>query len=137
MYFTNQSHQNTFNNLLLQFPIAINDGQYQVACYVSSLPEIYNKISGVVGTSTPFDWYWQYLNDLKDIHLSSGYDLIAKAGLHIFNGFNGFNKNDKLISDPFSLYDAINTWGDELYKVFLQSLEIGSGRMLYHGEVLK
>jgi hypothetical protein len=116
-----------------KFPISMVDGQYQVGCYITSHPEIYRKIKGEAGPSSPFDWYFQCKNGVREeLYLSSGFSLLVRAALDLFNGYRGYyNSEGTFIDDHFSLYSGVNTWDDNLYRVFRQALDIGSGRILY------
>ncbi|WML43116.1 hypothetical protein [Neobacillus sp. PS3-40] len=55
MYFFNNEHEENYKRLLLKFPKAESDREYQVAVYCVAFPNIYGVINGETGRY-PFIW---------------------------------------------------------------------------------
>ncbi|MEH7250296.1 DUF2538 family protein [Neobacillus niacini] len=55
MYFFNNDHKENYERLLIKFPKAKSNKEYQVAVYCVAFPNIYNVIKGETGRY-PFVW---------------------------------------------------------------------------------
>lgn len=142
MYFVNDEHESNFV-MLVQLYKADRDPEYKTACYVLALPDIYRKTGGRFGEN-PFDWVYKFAEtkeeredyftkekytlidrqyetdkDGKELHseaygvLSSSERCIVDLGMNLFTG-----------STEFNLAAALGTWGDSLFKVYQQSVQI-------------
>jgi hypothetical protein len=135
MYFVSKEHERNFKELVLRFH-AQQDPEYQTACYVVALPEVWRKIDGDTG-EYPFSWVSKFkdeeppegYNEDEDENpyseafgmLSSGYQKIVLAAANLYNSS----------MDEFNLMKALGTWGDELFSVFLQAVAIRRGGDTY------
>ncbi|OME80080.1 hypothetical protein BK120_19765 [Paenibacillus sp. FSL A5-0031] len=131
MYFANKKHAENFNLMLEKYPVAKKDSQYQTGFYIVAHPVIFDHCDGnpVSDGHGPFDWYFEVQDDSPPSNrtgLSSGYLFLVKAGLNLYN-----NHQHELRNDDFSTYLALGTWGDELFKVFVEACQIRRGRLIY------
>lgn len=136
------------------YPHARNDKEYHVVAYILALPDIYNRcISDSFLKTYPFLWTVKYKDtsyfetdeetgqeyqvidcevevdeEGKEIRseayyqLSSGYRKLVDLATNLFNRHNDFN-----------LMDALETWDDALFKVFLQVVLIRKGNREING----
>lgn len=122
-YFVDKEHENNFYQLLTRYPIGQKDKEYQVGFYIVAVAEIYRHCNEnpVSDNSSPFDWFFDEVGNPSQYcaGLSSGYLSLVKAGINLFNNY-----------EDFTLYQALGTWGDQLYKVFIQACEIRRGRQI-------
>lgn len=132
MYFVNEEHENNFNQLLRQYPVGEDDPQYQAGFYVVAHPVIFNHCDGnpVSDGHGPFDWYFEELENPPS-HTSglagfpSSILLLVKAGLNLYNN----HKHEDSYAD-FSPYSALGTWGDDLFRVFVEACQIRRNRKI-------
>ncbi|MCS7460349.1 DUF6075 family protein [Paenibacillus doosanensis] len=127
MYFTDAQHEQNFNQLLNQYPVGKVDNQYKAAFYIVALPTVYehcdqNPVSGGHG---PYDWYFHEQENppCTRASLSDGYRHLVKAGLNLYN-----NHKHSEAWDDFTPYLALSTWGDELFRVFVEACQVRRGR---------
>lgn len=123
MYFANEEHQHNFNLLLTKHPIGQHDSQYMAGFYIVAHPVIFTFCKGnpVSDGHGPFDWYFEELENPSQTRagLSGSFLLLAKAGLALYND----HKHDTR-SDDFTVCLALGSWGDELFKVFIEACQI-------------
>ncbi|MDK8188681.1 hypothetical protein QP794_01120 [Paenibacillus sp. UMB7766-LJ446] len=112
MYFVNETHEQNYNYLLNQYPFARTDSEYKSGFYIVAHPDIFSYCNGnpVSHGRGPYDWFFEQRSGPD---LSGGFVHLVKAGLNLYNNFQGF-----------SLYLALATWGHELYNVFVQACKI-------------
>lgn len=123
MYFVSPKHEDNFYQLLRRYPVGQRDREYKTGFYIVAHPEIYHHCDGnpVSDGDSPFDWYFDESNVSPcKAGLSSGFLALVRAGINLFNNH-----------EDFSLYLSLGTWGDELFKVFVQACEIRRGRQLF------
>ncbi|MFD0591020.1 DUF2538 family protein [Paenibacillus sp. GCM10027627] len=131
VWFSSQEHGENFVKLLGKFKATRNQ-EYAAACYIVSHPEIFGRIDWNK-TTGPVEWYWgewvgEDDNDPNGYHeeseivseLSSAYRSLARAAVELFTGSN----------HHFGLMQLIGNAGDEVYKIFVQSLEIRRDRFV-------
>ncbi|MUT68501.1 DUF2538 family protein [Paenibacillus sp. NEAU-GSW1] len=107
MYFYNEYHQFNFHVMLEKYPIAQQNAEYRVACYIVAHPEIYEKATRKSWENIFDEWM-----DTEDF--SRGIQLLIDLGLHLYGG--GFHR--------FDLLYGIETWDIGNYSVFKQACEI-------------
>lgn len=114
MFFVNDEHQQNYNKLRVLFLGGRSDREYQTACYVLALPEIYYKVDWNK-INYPFDFLrWRGKNH---VDLSSGYRSLVDAARNLFNSSNSFN-----------LMEGLSCWDDKLRRVFFQAVDIRLGK---------
>ncbi|MGN7457424.1 DUF2538 family protein [Paenibacillus pasadenensis] len=125
MYFTNATHEQNYEALRQRFGIDRNE-EYLVAAYISALPEIFYKVNWD-GLEGPLSWFWKWNEDLEKHELSrvagtlsSSYLQIGRAAAEMYTG-NYWE---------FDLVGFLSNAGDELYRTFVQALEIRRGRSI-------
>lgn len=77
IYFVDHQHELNFNSLLMNFPVAIRDIEYKTACYILSVPMIFEKVEAYIDEfESPVDWIWRYLEWEKEFNEDwrRGYD---------------------------------------------------------------
>ena len=148
MYFVDEEHAANFELLLIEYKVSNGNSEYRAALYVLALPEIYRKTHGQLGRY-PFVWKYEHTPPTEErmvdedgstyiLHggedeildedenptpsaayaaLSSGYRQIVELAHNLYNSRNEFN-----------LTDGLDTWGDELFRVFIQAVAIRTGR---------
>lgn len=109
MYFVNDKHQQNFHWLLMQYPIADSNAEYQTGFYVVAHPEIfeYSYRNPVSDNHGPFDWYFETDNHSR---LPVALAHLVHAGLNLYNNHSAF-----------ALNVALSAWSQEQYHVFLQA----------------
>ncbi|WDI05024.1 hypothetical protein PUW25_26000 (plasmid) [Paenibacillus urinalis] len=106
MYFYSESHETNYKEMLKRYPTALKDAEYKLGCYIVAHPEIYLAASEQ-------DWP-DIFDDWTEKSFSRGGRLLIDLGMHLFGGGH----------TELNLTDAINTWDDKNYKVFLQAVDI-------------
>lgn len=132
VWFASDMHRQNFFRLLEKFN-AIQNPEYASACYICAHEEIYPRINWDATMSNPFDWYWgEWIgkddNDDNGYHqesekvgqLSSAYRAVVRAGVELFTGRKHY----------FDLMHLIGNAGDEVYRLFIQMLEIRRDRFI-------
>lgn len=124
MYFTNQEHEQNFERLIFKY--RAYGSECRSACYVVAHPEIYRKVNwDSKEADSPVRWYFgEYVeeenlfreSDIVPL-LSSAFQDLARAAVDFYNGRN----------NRFSL-GSITNWDDDVYRVFVQALEIRRNR---------
>lgn len=146
MYFVNDEHNLNFKRLVKKFN-ASKDPEYQTACYVVALPEIYSTMHGETGRY-PFTWITKgkerytkkvdqdgeyTLYDFEPELDEDGNEQYSEAFLTLSPSYRqmiGFAMNLYNSHYEFNLMEGLNTWEDTLMKVFYQALEIRKGQFV-------
>lgn len=148
IYFINAKHELNFKKLMLKFPEAKDNLEYQTPCYIMSVPLIFNKVEEYLGTfKTPTDWFWRYewkyvlskMEEFKDnIEIEGeptyevGYDLtpsmvhLGRFSLNMWNGYEYFN-----------LMDCLSRLDETLYKVVQFAIGMRMGKFKYQNFIAK
>ncbi|MMZ48170.1 hypothetical protein D1872_98310 [compost metagenome] len=129
IWFVNEDHAGNFKVLIERFR-AFENPEYAAAIYIFSHPEIYyridwNKSDGPVG------WYWGEWTGMDDNdpegrwtesdivgQLSSSYRGLVQVAAELYTGSQHY----------FELTGWLVNAGDEVYRLFLQALEIRRDR---------
>lgn len=121
MYFVDDEHKENFERFVKKYHCE-TDPEYKVACYIVAVPEIYRKFGGNAGRSTPFDWVIDGREEDKRSEaygvLSSGYKKLVDLGMNLYN----------CSYDEFNLMDALGTWGDTIFNIYQQAVQIRINR---------
>lgn len=146
MYFVNDEHNLNFKRMVKKFK-ADNDPEYKTACYVVSLPEIYNHIPNGETGRYPFTWivkgresyttkvdedgeytlydFEEELDEDGNTQYSEAFHALSGSYRNIVRfAMNLYNAN----CDEFNLMEGLNSWGETLVKVFYQALQIRTGQ---------
>jgi hypothetical protein len=138
IWFVNDTHKENFNRLIEKFH-AQNNPEYAAPIYVVSHPEIFHRINWNKSDG-PVGWYWGAWigkddNDDDGYHeesatvggLSSAYRSLVRAAVELYTGSKHY----------FDLMALIGNAGDEVYRLFIQMLEIRRDRHIIdlHSEV--
>jgi len=122
-------HQENFNELMKKFGARANASDYKAACYIVAHPEVYDHVEVLISDSSPVSFYWKRDKNGEAVfdeksnlpieaqvmaELSSGYAHLVRAGVMLFT--------DRLWH--FDVNKALGTWGDDLYKTYIQGMEI-------------
>lgn len=130
IFFLNKMHASNFQKLADHFPKAKNISDYQAACYLAALPEIFKCFSLKKQINGPFDWYFDYLDDNEDFirrrnqgetsgdtaPLTGQTRILVELALNLWNG------------RVFDLTEGISTWDTDLYHVALQAIDLRRSR---------
>ncbi|MEC0182318.1 DUF2538 family protein [Paenibacillus peoriae] len=129
VWFSSKEHGENFIQLIERFN-AYKNPEYAAACYVVSHPEIYYRVNWSESDG-PIGWYWgEWIgeddNDENGYHseskivgqLSSSYRGLIQAAVELYTGTQHY----------FDLMSWLGNAGDEVYKLFIQSLEIRRDR---------
>jgi hypothetical protein len=124
MYFLNEEHERNYTELLVRFPVAIDDAEYAVASYLASLPNVFWRFDMSELLNSPFDWLFKDLQVYEEteelpsclmwLKDNSAEYYLALLGLQFWSG----NKND------FQLNRALYNWNGDYIKIFEQSYKI-------------
>lgn len=131
IWFSNKEHGENFIQLIERFN-AYKNTECAVACYVASHPEIYYRINWSK-TDGPLGWYWgewtgvddddengRHLESKMVGQLSSAYRGLVRAAVELYTGRQHY----------FDLMGWLGNADDEVYKLFIQSLEIRRNRFV-------
>lgn len=131
VWFSSEAHGKNFVALLERFKAHINP-EYAAPCYVAAHPEIYGRINWIL-CGGPIDWYWGEWTGIDDDdpngkhleseivgQLSSSYRGLVRASVELYTGSQHY----------FDLAGWLGNAGDEVYKLFVQMLEIRRDRFL-------
>lgn len=126
IWFVNDQHREQFLELCEQFK-APKDPEYAAACYVFAHPEIFWRINWPECKDNPTTWYWgewvpEGTRPESEIvgQLSSSYRGLVRAAVEMFTSS----------SQHFNFMIFLNNAGDEVYKLFVQAMEIRRFRHL-------
>lgn len=131
IWFVSPKHKENFTHLLEKFN-AYRSAENASAAYIVAHPEIHYRINWDNYTS-PVDFYWgEWVgnddNDEKGFHtespiigqLSSAYAGLVRVAVELYTGR----------SNRFDLMAWLGNAGDEVFKVFIQALEIRRDRLV-------
>lgn len=113
MFFIDKEHELNYKEMLIRFPLARNDYQYKMGCYITSHPELYRKAKAYIDDESPVFWAYEAIEGEIKIDLTSGEKLLIDLMLNLWNGTEGFD-----------LSRAINVWDQKNFEVFMQSIKI-------------
>lgn len=129
VWFSSVEHRRNFVNVMERFN-AHKNPEYAAACYVVSHPEIFYRINWS-RSDGPIGWYWGewigkddddpngYWSESEIVSgLSSAYRGLIRSAVELYTGRKHY----------FNLIDWLVNADDEVYKVFVQSLEIRRNR---------
>jgi hypothetical protein len=137
IWFVSDEHKANFITLIRKFN-AHSNAEYASACYVVAHPEIFHRINWEKSGSSPIEWYWgewvgkdgQPTDENDDDghyeeseivgQLSSSYRGLLRSSVELFTGREHY----------FDLMGWLGNAGDEVYKLFVQSLEIRRDRFI-------
>lgn len=109
--FIDNEHESNYNVLKERFPLSTVDTEYQSACYISSIPMLFDKFDTELDDyDSPLDWIinWQMKNLPQeddetlesyeeriqteiDYDLTSSMQQLGCLALNLFNGYEYFN----------------------------------------------
>lgn len=128
VWFSSKEHGENFTQLLEKFNCYQNP-EYAAACYIISHPEIFYRIDWNK-TSGPIAWYWgEWIGDDDNGYwtesevvgqLSSAYRGLVRSTVELYTGSKHY----------FDLMGWLGNAGDEVYKLFVQSLDIRRDRFV-------
>jgi hypothetical protein len=131
VWFSSETHANNFKALLERF-MAHGNPEFAAPCYVAAHPEIYGRINWIL-CGSPIEWYWgkwtgvddddengRYLESDIVGQLSSSYRGLVRAAVELWSGRQHY----------FDLAGWLGNAGDEVYKLFVQMLEIRRDRFV-------
>lgn len=131
VWFSSKEHGVNFTKLLEKFNCHKNQ-EYAAACYIVSHPEIYHRVDWNK-SSGPIGWYWgEWIGEDDDDEngywsesaivgqLSSAYRGLVQSAVELYTGSKHY----------FNLMGWLGNAGDEVYKLFVQSLDIRRDRFV-------
>lgn len=131
IWFTSNTHSNNFIALLERFE-AHKNPTYASACYVAAHPEIYGRINWN-NCDGPIGWYWGEWTGI-DENDENGYYLESKIVGQLSSAYQGLVRASVELYTNRQHYFDLNGWlgnaGDEVYKMFVQTLEIRRDRFV-------
>lgn len=133
IYFIDEKHKDNYEKTLLKWKLALKDTEYQSACYILSVPMIFEKVENVyLDFESPVSWIWQWewyytISQQKGyeeedrgkepaIDLTSSMVQLGKFALNMWNGYDNFN-----------LRNCISTLDSEHYEVLKCAIDIRMG----------
>lgn len=135
IYFVSEQHEKNFKETLLKWPNASTNDEYKSACYILSVPVIYEKVEELVQEfQYPVDWIWKweiaYNSDLRESlditeKRAPGYDLtgsmvsLGRLALNLWNSYEHFN-----------LMHCISRVDEDNYNVALCAIDIRMNKAL-------
>ena len=128
IWFVSNSHRENFEKLVERFKASRN-AEYRAACYICAHPEIHYRVDWE-NASGPIEWYWgEWIGDddngyliesEKVAYLSSAYRGLVRAAVELYTGRKHY----------FDLMGFLGNAGDEVYKLFVQMMEIRRERFI-------
>lgn len=131
VWFSSETHKDNYIVLLERFR-AHEKPEYAAACYVDVHPEVYGRIDWE-NCDGPIGWYWgewtgaddddengKHLESVIVGQLSSSYRGLVRAVVELYTGCQHY----------FDLMGWLGNVGDEVYKLFIQALEIRRDRFV-------
>ncbi|EJW13800.1 DUF2538 family protein [Paenibacillus alvei] len=131
IWFSTKEHGENFAHLVERFS-AHKNPEYAAACYVAAHPEIYYRIKWE-NSDGPIGWYWGewigkddddengYWTESEIVgQLSSSYRGLVRAAVELYTGSHHY----------FNFTEWLGNAGDEVYKLFVQALEIRRDRFI-------
>lgn len=147
IYFVDDEHKRNYKELLIRFPQAKEDTEYQSAVYILAVPMILGKVKKKLNTfKYPVDWIWRWewkykLSEMEDFKKAReeeiekgkdfeiGYDLtgsmirLGRLALHLWNGYEHFN-----------LLDCLSVLDDQHYPVVNCAIDMRMGKYMDWGK---
>lgn len=138
IYFVNKQHEVNFKRTLLKWNNAKNNTEYGAACYILSLPIIFEKVEKYIGEfENPVSWIFPYewkhtISKLEEYELDEEmeekipYDLtssMVQLGKFAMNMWNGY--------EHFNLLDCISSLDEENYKVMKCAMDMRLRKVVY------
>lgn len=129
VWFVSEEHKNNFLMLANKYN-AHNNPEYATACYAFGHPEIYTKVNWDKFQDSPVGWFFddsiEIIGEKGPIYpeseivgtLANSCASLARAAVELFTGRQ----------HNFDLMHLIGIADDDLYKVFIQMLEIRRNR---------
>lgn len=132
IWFVSEEHRENFIDLMDKFN-GHRSSEYTAACYVVSHPEIFCKINWS-NSDGPIGWYWgEWIG--KDDNDDNGYWSESEIVAKLSSAYQGLVRVTVELYTGRRHYFDIMAWlgnaGDEVYKIFVQSLEIRRDRFLF------
>lgn len=131
IWFSSKDHGENFLKLVEKFK-AYTNPEFASACYIVFHPEIYYRINWD-RSDGPIGWYWGEWTGVDDDdengkhleseivgQLSSSYRGLVRAAAELYTGSQHY----------FDLMGWLGNAGDEVYKLFIQALEIRRDRFV-------
>lgn len=126
MHFVNIEHQTNFEKLVEKFNLAKSSPDYQSVCYIAAHPEIFKCFKLELQQASPFDWYYEYLDDSDtfqkrcdqgkttgSIHsLNESMVALIELALSLWTGRG------------FDLSHGIDVWDEGIYEVAVQAIQL-------------
>lgn len=121
--FIDQQHEQNYNAMKLRYRYVDfdKDGEYRSTCYIAALPEIFKCFALEKQSNGPFEWLFDYYEDLEQMHkgktsgntapLTGATWALCGIALSLWNG-RGCDLSGIAGLDP------------ELYLVVLQALDL-------------
>lgn len=132
IFFIDDEHAVNYNIMIEMFPESLRNPEYQAACYISSLPWIFDKFKKQLSSiSIPVEWIinWEdkYLPKQNETdqeyrnrsNIEIDYDLthsmqqMGKLALNLWNGY-----------DYFNLMDCLSVVDDRNFQAIKQAIDI-------------
>jgi hypothetical protein len=144
IYFINEKHKVNFKKTLVRWNVARIDPEYMTACYIMSIPMIFDKVGQQIGEyEQPTDWILKYFdwreeyqeewrNDDEDqsspeyeawlerqpFDLTNSMIQLGRLALNLWNGYSEFN-----------LLDCMNSLDDKHYLALICAINIRRGKI--------
>ncbi|MFP4973821.1 DUF2538 family protein [Paenibacillus sp. CN-4] len=131
VWFASKEHGENYIQLIDRFN-AYKNPKYAAACYVVSHPEIYNRVNWSE-SETPIGWCWgEWIGE--DDYDENGYHPESEIVGQLSNAYRGLIRSTVELFTGSHHYFDLSSWlgnaGDEVYKLFLQSLELRRDRFV-------
>lgn len=126
MHFVDTEHQTNFEKLVQKFNLAKSSPDYKSVCYIAAHPEIFKCFKLEMQQESPFDWYYEYLDD-PDTFQERCDKGKTTGSIHSLN-----EPMVALIELALSLWTwrgsdlshGIDVWDEELYEVAVQAIQL-------------
>lgn len=126
IWFVNDQHRENFLFLVERFRKP-NDSEYNAASYICAHPEIYYRITWEA-QENPIAWYFGEYDEETDRmteseimgQLSSSFGQLVRAAAELFTSSQHY----------FDLMSFVGNAGDDVYRMYIQALEIRRNRKL-------
>ncbi|MFJ2043966.1 DUF2538 family protein [Paenibacillus taichungensis] len=126
MHFVNTEHQTNFEKLVQKFNLAKSSPDYKSVCYIAAYPEIFKCFKLELQQESPFDWYYEYLDDPDTFQIRCDQGKTTGSVLSL---------NEPMVAlielalslwtgRGFDLSHGIDVWIEELYDVAVQAIQL-------------
>lgn len=131
VWFVSEEHRKNFSDLLMKFN-SYQNPEYATACYVVAHPEIFYRINWNKSDG-PIGWYWgEWIG--KDDNDEDGFWSESEVVGQLSSSYRGLVRSTVELFTARKHYFDLMGWlgnaGDEVYKLFIQSLEIRRDRFV-------